>query len=1420
MKRYIYIFHILLLLGGTLSAQAQTQNDITWIAIRPIIIRRPVLGAAISAEKIQKQISFLNNAFRKSQIQFYISSQIYYDVDLADSEGLYDFTTTSDMSIDFNKFKNKGLTSENAINVVFVNSLVVYINDKNEKGAGGAVPSFGDNTFQSEFIKLKSDTELIYPASNGDKSILKDSFFNLVFIGQDKGSTLAHEMGHYFGLFHTFETLKSFGSSCLFAEVPLNDGNNINKGELYRGDFIEDTPADYKPSDLDYLQELANLSLSKTSDCYPNKTIAPDNTNIMSYWLKNSKFSTQQLNRAKNFGLALRGHIDNQYSIIYEKKFTAPPSIPLTVKPTLVYVKKTSFQNYVYTSLKWESVNSAIGYIIERSTEASFNDLSKIEIIAGTTNVSYADLTSNNFYYRVRPTNGITYSDVKNNFQSGITLTTTSNPTAPSSNGRLAATSAVNYCPGTSFDVNFELNGDFTENTLFNVELSDATGNFTNPELIGTGELSPVRATIPLRVYPANTQYRLRVVSTNPTIISDTTSTFSIDVSTPVPSITASKSSVTAGEAVNFTAGGCTGTVYWSVGQSGVNPISVNIYEDKTVFAGCAINGCSSNPVSTTVTVPNNTLPKINLIEYYVDTDPGVGNGLQIIPNPLEVDISRSLNIPTSNISAGTHQLCFRVRDTQGRWSAVQCQPINVKGKIVTNVLASNAFCPSGTIQVPFTKTGTYNANNQFIVQLSDASGQNFVNLTTTGSSSPLTATLPAALAGGSGYRVRVVSTSPEVVGKTSPTNVSILEKPTVAIAGGRNIQSGDLTELSVSFTGTPPYSFTYNGTTVSAITENPYRLFVSPITTTTYSLSSTSNACGEGSTVSGQGSTTLSVTDITLPNVAASYNVGQSISVPFTTVGSFNTGNVFNVYLSDANADFSSGVLVGSGTSSPINVTLPNSLPFGTMYRLQVRATDPTTNSNESNDFTISNPRSIALGSTTASMINNSAYSQTFTPTGTFNSGNTYRLVLSNQNGDFSSGTTLLATGSSTTFAFTIPDTTKPSIQYRFRVESTNPIIYSNPSSYVAIQKAFLTTDIQPGLTKCEGSTFAIAALSNLTFASGAIYTAQLSDVNGGFATPTSIGSGTNPSAINLTLPTNLTGGSNYKIRLVVNNPSTTGSESFPISILDTPTIPTISSPVINPGQTAILTATGCNGTVNWYSLNSGGTSIGIGTTFTTPTLTKSTNYYADCSNGTCINQFRASKRVFVAGENPCFSGTLILTTPVNGVWQAQQINSSSNVLDLTNLYAEKSVNLNPGFSAGPNEKFMAQIVPCQNNLPNPVIEQTGTNTFTSNGLTYKSYTFKVNNATSYHEELFNASPSLPACGTNTSASRTWLTFYDANTGVAKTGYCAITSTAGLNNITITRLLSDTSLTKVYIGMQDRLLNLWYYSNIITLSE
>lgn len=167
-------------------------------------------------------------------------------------------------------------------------------------------------------------------------------------------------------------------------------------------------------------------------------------------------------------------------------------------------------------------------------------------------------------------------------------------------------------------------------------------------------------------------------------------------------------------------------------------------------------------------------------------------------------------------------------------------------------------------------------------------------------------------------------------------------------------------------------------------------------------------------------------------------------------------------------------------------------------------------------------------------------------------------------------------------------------------------------------------------------------------TFNSGNIFTAQLSDASGSFASPQNIGSITQTTAgtINATIPSGTPSGSAYRIRVVSSNPAIIGS----INNTDIELINQINSPGVTntniciggPTVTHILTASGAvsGQRYRWYNAAIGGSILKTSTdntdsTFTTPSLNTTTHYWVSIVNASNCE----SPRIQISALNPALS-------------------------------------------------------------------------------------------------------------------------------------------------------------------------------------
>ena len=115
---------------------------------------------------------------------------------------------------------------------------------------------------------------------------------------------------------------------------------------------------------------------------------------------------------------------------------------------------------------------------------------------------------------------------------------------------------------------------------------------------------------------------------------------------------------------------------------------------------------------------------------------------------------------------------------------------------------------------------------------------------------------------------------------------------------------------------------------------------------------------------------------------------------------------------------------------------------------------------------------------------------------------------------------------------------------------------------------------------------------------------------------------------------------------------------------------------------------------------------------------------------------------------------------------------------------------------------------------IPNPVLSLLGQEPVLTGGKSFVRYNFEVFNKEAYPEELFAAAPSLPPCGQNTKASRTWVDVYDQS-GKRLNGFCALGKSDDLARIWFVLGQDELPPSWVYIELTDRQTNTKYKSNL-----
>jgi hypothetical protein len=137
-------------------------------------------------------------------------------------------------------------------------------------------------------------------------------------------------------------------------------------------------------------------------------------------------------------------------------------------------------------------------------------------------------------------------------------------------------------------------------------------------------------------------------------------------------------------------------------------------------------------------------------------------------------------------------------------------------------------------------------------------------------------------------------------------------------------------------------------------------------------------------------------------------------------------------------------------------------------------------------------------------------------------------------------------------------------------------------------------TNDV--AVTNCAGAAISVSFNAVGTYTAGNVYTAQLSDAGGSFASPVTIGtlSSTANGALTINagpgiIPGATPAGVGYKIRVISSNPSITGTENTPFEVLDPAPIISVTNPAAGcaPG-TVDITASGVVTVTNGTSISS----------------------------------------------------------------------------------------------------------------------------------------------------------------------------------------------------------------------------------------
>jgi hypothetical protein len=197
-----------------------------------------------------------------------------------------------------------------------------------------------------------------------------------------------------------------------------------------------------------------------------------------------------------------------------------------------------------------------------------------------------------------------------------------------------------------------------------------------------------------------------------------------------------------------------------------------------------------------------------------------------------------------------------------------------------------------------------------------------------------------------------------------------------------------------------------------------------------------------------------------------------------------------------------------------------------------------------------------------------------------------------------------------------------------------------------------------------CKGDTIHLNYGITGSFNPGNVFTAQLSDATGSFASPTNIGSITSniPGMIICTLPGSITAGTAYRIRIVSSSPASTSSDNgFDIGISLPATISTTVAPgdTICAGITATFTATLTNAVTGaglQWKVNGSSVPGANGMVFTSNALVNNDYVTVDVVNANSCTPFLSSG-ITMTVTDKTIPAVSIEVTPDTNVWPGLQV-------------------------------------------------------------------------------------------------------------------------------------------------------------------
>ncbi|RTY90873.1 T9SS sorting signal type C domain-containing protein [Flavobacterium sp. GT3R68] len=635
---------------------------------------------------------------------------------------------------------------------------------------------------------------------------------------------------------------------------------------------------------------------------------------------------------------------------------------------------------------------------------------------------------------------------------------------------------------------------------------------------------------------------------------------------------------------------------------------------------------------------------------------------------------------------------------------------------ITTNTtLTGNPYCVSAStgaaVSIPFTSTGTFTGTNVYTAQLSNAAGSfaapiTIGTLSSTANTGTITATIPAGTVSGTGYRIRVISDTPAIIGTDNTVNLTInLATNSVAPTTTQNLATGaNGSALTVTEGSTPVSRQWYYGT----VSGGPYGTAIGGATGASYMPNFGSVGTYYVVCISTFACATITSGQVQINVVSAPGNDLCASAVALT----INAGNTAGTLL--------------NATATPANTFTYQSAKNDVWYKFTPICTG-------SHTVTLTFPSAVSddidmdifsAGCPTTGTASFTAHGSTVTETitSTFTGGTTYyirvidfsttgstmniqvtgNIAAPSQPGAITGSASICsgaaqtysvtAVSGATSYTWTLPSgwsgtSTTNSINATASSTSGNVQVTANNGCGSSTAQTLAITVISTATPVGSISATPICGSTGLNFSGTAIapeiYYWQTSATGTATANPT-------------TAPYNVSSGGTYYVRTYDGTCWSAGTVSSAVTVNAVPTVPTTGNPAaVCEGSAVTFTGTGSSGATSYtfWDAASGGTKYlnGVsgytitGTALTTPTaLTSGTyTYYIQGETASCVSAARKSVTVTInaipanpagtisASANPsCGAATLTYSAPSATLYWQTTAGGTSTTNATTSTY------------------------------------------------------------------------------------------------------------------------------------------------------